>query len=58
MKNIVLILGVVAFTFMSCGDTKKEETKQAVTPKEEVKKDSLYAAVTDEKVRLFTEKFI
>ena len=38
MKKIVLILGVVAFTFMSCGDTKKEETKQAVTPKEEVKK--------------------
>ena len=38
MKKIVLVLGVVAFTFMSCGDTKKEETKQAVTPKEEVKK--------------------
>ena len=38
MKKIVLILGVVAFTFMSCGDTKKEETKQAATPKEEVKK--------------------
>ena len=38
MKKIVLILGVVAFTFISCGDTKKEETKQAVTPKEEVKK--------------------
>ena len=38
MKKIVLILGVVMFTFMSCGDTKKEETKQAETPKEEVKK--------------------
>ncbi len=37
MKKIILILGVVTFTFMSCGDTKKEETKQAVTPKEEVK---------------------
>ena len=38
MKKIILILGVVAFTFMSCGDTKKEETKQVETPKEEVKK--------------------
>ena len=38
MKKIALILGVVAFTFMSCGEAKKEETKQAETPKEEVKK--------------------
>ncbi len=38
MKKIVLVLGVVAITVMSCGETKKEETKQVEAPKEEVKK--------------------
>jgi len=38
MRKIVLILGVLALTFASCGETKKEETKQVEAPKEEVKK--------------------
>jgi len=38
MKKIALILGVVAFSFIGCGETKKEESKEIETPKEEVKK--------------------
>jgi len=38
MKKIGLILSVVALTFISCGETKKEEKKPAEAPKEEVKK--------------------
>jgi len=38
MKKITLILGVVAITFMSCGETKKEESKQIETPAKEVAK--------------------
>jgi len=38
MKKIGLILSVVALTFISCGETKKEEKKPTEAPKEEVKK--------------------
>jgi azurin len=50
MKKVVLILGVVAFTFMSCGDAKKEETKQAETPKEEVKKPVVVEEVANNNI--------
>lgn len=32
MKKILLIFGVLAFTFTSCGDKKKEEVKKEVEP--------------------------
>ena len=32
MKNILLIFGVIAFTFTSCGDKKKEEVKKEAEP--------------------------
>jgi azurin len=35
MKKLILILGLVAFTFTSCGETKKTETKEVETPKKE-----------------------
>jgi len=38
MKKLLLFFGVLAFTFASCGDKKKEEVKKEVEPiKEEVK---------------------
>ena len=37
MKKLILILGLIAFTFTSCGESKKSETKAIETPKEEVK---------------------
>lgn len=38
MKNIFLIVAIVAFTFVSCGEKKKEEVKEVETTTEEVKK--------------------
>ena len=32
MKKILLIFGVIAFTFTSCGDKKKEEVKKEAEP--------------------------
>ena len=37
MKKLILILGLIAFTFTSCGESKKSETKAIETLKEEVK---------------------
>jgi len=38
MRKLLLIFGVLAFTFSSCGDKKKEEVKKEIEPvKEEVK---------------------
>lgn len=58
MKKSVLILGLVAFFFVSCGETKKEEVKQEVeTPaepaKEQTKTPKEYLALGE---KLFTEK--
>lgn len=59
MKKSVLILGLVAFFFASCGETKKEEVKQEVeapveAPAEEkVKTSDDYLALGKE---LFTSK--
>ena len=63
MKKLLLIFGVLAFTFASCGDKKKEEVKKAVEPvKEEVKVEEA-TTNTDSKddqfalgEKLFTEK--
>ncbi len=41
MKKVVMVLSVIAFTLVSCGETKKEETKQVEAPKEEVKKPAV-----------------
>ena len=41
MKKILLILGLIAFTFTSCGESKKAETKAIETPKEEVKEQEI-----------------
>lgn len=63
MKKLLLILGVLAFTFTSCGEKKKEEVKKEAEPvKEEVKTTETTSEVngTDEQIamgaKLFTEK--
>ncbi|HEY9169958.1 MAG TPA: c-type cytochrome [Lutibacter sp.] len=59
MKKTVLIIGLVAFFFASCGETKKEEVKQEVETVEEapasekVKTSDDYLALGKE---LFTTK--
>ncbi|MHB1147196.1 MAG: c-type cytochrome [Lutibacter sp.] len=58
MKKSVLILGLVAFFFASCGETKKEEMKKEVeapveAAKEEIKTSDDYLALGKE---LFTSK--
>ncbi len=59
MKKSVLILGLVAFFFTSCGETKKEEVKQEVEApveapvEEKVKTSDDYLALGKE---LFTSK--
>ena len=58
MKKSVLILGLVAFFFASCGETKKDEVKKEVeapveTAKETVKTSDDYIALGKD---LFTSK--
>ncbi len=57
MKKILLILGVLAFTFASCGDKKKEEVKKEVEP---IKVEETTSDTKSEQValgeKLFTEK--
>ncbi|MFZ2285018.1 MAG: c-type cytochrome [Lutibacter sp.] len=58
MKKSVLILGLVAFFFASCGETKKEEIKKEVeapaeSAKETIKTSDDYLALGKE---LFTSK--
>jgi len=59
MKKSILILGVVAFFFASCGETKKEEVKQEVeapveeAAEEKIKTSDDYLALGKE---LFTSK--
>ncbi len=58
MKKSILILGMVAFFFVSCGETKKEEIKVEVespveAAKETVKTQEDYLALGK---KLFTEK--
>lgn len=58
MKNSILILGMVAFFFVSCGETKKEEVKKEVeapveVAKEKIKTSDDYLALGKE---LFTSK--
>lgn len=63
MRKLLLTFGVLAFTFTSCGDKKKEDVKKDVEPvKEEVKVEE---TVTDANAKdqqtamgekLFTEK--
>lgn len=63
MKKLLLVFGVLAFTFASCGDKKKEEVKKEVeTVKEEVKVEetTTTASAKDQQVaagkKLFAEK--
>jgi len=63
MKKIILLVGVLAITFASCGDKKKEEVKKEVeTVKEEVKVEepAAAAATGDDQVavgeKLFADK--
>lgn len=58
MKKQILILGLTAFFFVSCGETKKEEVKQDVEISEEpakveAKSTGEYIALGE---KLFTEK--
>ena len=57
MKKILLIFGVLAFTFASCGDKKKEEVKKEVEP---IKVEETASDTKSEQValgeKLFTEK--
>jgi len=58
MKKSVLILGLVAFFFVSCGETKKEEVKKEVEAPaapvvEKVKSSNDYLVLGE---KLFTEK--
>ena len=57
MKKILLIFGVLAFTFASCGDKKKEEVKKEVEP---IKVEETTSDTKSEQValgeKLFTEK--
>jgi len=63
MKKLLLIFGVLAFIFASCGDKKKEEVKKEVEPvKEEVKVEETTTSADgkDQQLamgeKLFTEK--
>lgn len=64
MKKILLIFGILAFTFTSCGEKKKDEVKKEVeTVKEEVKVEETTttdATAKDDQIamgeKLFTEK--
>jgi len=62
MKKLLLIFGVLAFTFASCGDKKKEEVKKDIEPvKEEVKvEETTSTDGKDQQIamgeKLFTEK--
>lgn len=63
MKKLLLIFGVIAFTFTSCGDKKKEEVKAETEPvKEEVKAEEATtdASAKDDQIalgeKLFAEK--
>ena len=64
MKKILLIFGVIAFTFTSCGDKKKEEVKKEAEPikvEETVKAvEETTSDVKNEQLalgeKLFTEK--
>jgi cytochrome c len=63
MKKLLLIFGVLAFTFTSCGDKKKEEVKKEIeTAKEEVKVEETNtdASAKDQQTamgeKLFSEK--
>ena len=47
MKKLIVLLGVVAFTFASCGDKKKEEVKQATEPAMEEVKQATEPATTE-----------
>ena len=57
MKKLLLLLGVLAFTFTSCGDKKKEEVKKEVEP---VKVEESAANAKDQQIamgeKLFTDK--
>jgi cytochrome c len=58
MKKSILILGLVAFFFVSCGETKKEEIKKEVEAPVEAAKETV--KTQDEMIvlgqKLFTEK--
>jgi len=63
MRKLLLIFGVLAFTFASCGDKKKEDVKKDVEPvKEEVKVEETTtdASAKDQQLamgeKLFSEK--
>ncbi len=61
MRKILLIFGILAFTFTSCGDKKKEEVKKEVEPvKEEVKVEETTTDAKDSQTamgeKLFAEK--
>lgn len=64
MKKLLLIFGVLAFTFAGCGDKKKEEVKKEAEPiKVEETKQAVEKTASDAKTeqialgeKLFTEK--
>lgn len=66
MKKLLLLFGILAFTFASCGDKKKEEVKKEVEPakveetvKETTEAVTETAGTTDQLAmgeKLFTEK--
>lgn len=63
MKKIILLIGVLAFTFASCGDKKKEEVKkeiETVTEEVKVEEPAATAPTSDDNVttgeKLFTDK--
>lgn len=59
MKKSVLVLGLVAMFFVSCGEKKKEEVKKEEAPKVEAAKEVETAVVVDNLElgkKLFAEK--
>ena len=57
MKKLLLIFGVLAFTFASCGDKKKEEVKKEAEP---IKVEETAVSAKDQQIalgeKLFSEK--